>query len=458
MKTVAIIGAGITGLTAALRLRDKGFEVRVYEASNRVGGVIQSVRQDGFLSEYGPNTILETTPLITQLVKDIGLASRRVETDPRAGARYLVRGKQPVSLPDSPPAFFGTRLFSARTKLRLFAEPFIRRAPADIDEPLSAFVLRRLNREFLDYAINPMVAGVYAGDPEKLSVRHAFPKLWEVEQRYGSLILGQYLGARERKRRGTVSKANAAKFSFDKGLQVLVDTLSERLGDAVRLSSPVNRVSRVDGRWTVNIAAAAGASEFKHDAIVLAIPAYKLAELAVEPGIDLSVLGQIEYPPVTSIVLGYRRQDVAHPCMGFGMLIPKVENCNTLGVIFSSALFPDRAPEGCITLTCYVGGARAPQLAGLDSEELIRLAHADIVTVLGASAKPVFSHIARHARAIPQYNVGYQRFKDIMNAAEAKAPGLYFAGHYRDGISLGDSIASGCQIADKICLTFQGQA
>ncbi len=452
MKSVAIIGGGITGLTAAFRLKEKGVTVVLYEASERVGGVIQSIRKDGFLAEFGPNTILETSPVITQLVKDLGLAPRRLETDPRAGERYLVRDKKTVALPDSPLAFFKTRLFSTSTKLRLFIEPLISRAPADLDEPLSEFVLRRLGREFLDYAINPMVAGVYAGDPTRLSVRHAFPKLWALEQRYGSMILGQILGARERKRRGGVSKANAPKFSFENGLSVLVETLQARLGNSVRLASPAHRVTHKNGRWTVTAQTVNGETQAAYDAVVMAAPAYKLAELDIQASqrVDLSVLREIYYPPVASIVLGYRRADVSHPCLGFGMLIPEVEKCNSLGVIFSSALFPNRAPEGHITLTCYIGGARAPGLVALDNDKLFALAGQDIATVLGATRPPVFQHLTKYNKAIPQYNVGYGRFKAVMSDSEAQAPGLFFAGHYRDGISLGDSLVSGHEIANRI--------
>ena len=449
MMSVAIIGGGITGLTAAFRLKEQGVSATIYEASERVGGVIRSVRKDGFLAEFGPNTVLETSPKITQLIADLGLASKKLATNPAAGERYLVRGRQTVALPDSPLKFFKSTLFSTQTKLRLFAEPFIRRAPADLDEPLADFVLRRLGREFLDYAINPMVAGVYAGSPEKLSVKWAFPKLWALEQRYGSLILGQILGARARKRSGSVSKANAPKFSFEGGLGDLVDTLRAKLEGDIRCSSPVRRIERKAGRWAV---AVEGAGEFEHDCVVLAAPAHKLSELEIiaEEKVDLTLLGEIVYPPVASVVLGYRRPEIAHPLDGFGMLIPEVEKCNSLGVIFSSSLFPNRAPQGHVTLTCYIGGMRAPALAAKPPEMLCLLAHQDISTILGASGGPVFKHVTVYDKAIPQYNVGYGKFKDLMAEAERRAPGVFFAGHYRDGISLGDSIVSGCDVALKI--------
>lgn len=452
MKSVAIIGGGITGLTAAFRLVEKGASVVLYEAGSRVGGVIQSVRQDGFLAEFGPNTILETSPKITQLINDLGLQSRRMDSDPAASNRYLVRNHKPVALPSSAIGFFRTPLFSMGAKLRLFREPFVRRAPAGEDEPLAKFVVRRLGQEFLDYAINPMVAGVYAGDPNRLSVREAFPKLWKVEQRYGSLILGQILGARERKRSGTVSKANAPKLSFDQGLQVLVEALQTRLAAQIRLSTPVKQITRTGEQWQVLSSNGGKESTASFDAVLLAIPAYKIAELSIAAPVkpDLSPLAKIYYPPVASIVLGYRREDIAHPLDGFGMLIPQVENCNSLGVLFSSSLFPNRAPAEHVTLTCYIGGARSPERVSLPEQELYRQAQADITLLLGAKGAPVFRHHTIYRKAIPQYEVGYGRFKELLTQTEAQLPGLFFAGHYRDGISLGDSIVSGLDICERI--------
>lgn len=453
MHSVAIIGGGITGLTAAFRLLRENIPVTVYEASGRTGGVIQSIRKDGFLAEFGPNSILETSPRITELIRDLGLESRRLYSDPGAENRYVVRGARPVKLPVSPPGFLGTELFSLRAKLRLMAEPFIRRAPADLEESLAQFVVRRIGQEFLDYAINPFVAGVYAGDPARLSVRHGFPKLHAIEQRYGSLIVGQFLGARERKRRGEVSKQEAKKISFDEGLQVLVDTLWDRLGNAVRVNCPVRGIQQASGRWTVVSQPQGRREETKpHSAVLLAAPAYRLAQLRVAGQADLSLspLAQIHYPPVASVVLGFRREDVAHPLDGFGMLIPQVEGFSILGSLFSSSLFPNRAPAGQVLITSYVGGVRAPKLALGSPEELFTLTLRDLRRILGVKGDPTFRHRVLYQQAIPQYEVGYGRFKDLMNQAEEKAPGLFFAGHYRDGISLGDSILSGHNIVERI--------
>ena len=282
MNSVAIIGAGITGLTLAFRLRQRGVPVTVYEASDRVGGVIQSIRRDGYLAEFGPNSILETSPKITSLIGDLGLNGRRLYSDPRAENRYLVRYRRPIVLSASPLKFLATPLFSWRAKLRLLREPFVPPSPPDVEENLADFVVRRLGREFLDYAINPLVSGIYAGDPARLSVKHGFPKLHALEQKYGSLIKGQIFGAKERRQRGEVSKQEAKKISFDDGLQVLPDTLGTQLADAIRFDATVRRIEQTTTGWTLRATIGGQEQQAVHAAVAWTAPAHKLASRRVK--------------------------------------------------------------------------------------------------------------------------------------------------------------------------------
>jgi oxygen-dependent protoporphyrinogen oxidase len=449
---VAIIGAGITGLTAGFYLQRQGIPVTIYESSGRVGGVIQSLKRDGYLAEFGPNTILETAPQIGQLVRDAGLAPRRLDPAPTAEARYVVRYKRPIQMPGSPLGFFTTHLFSLRAKLAVLREPFVAPRRDGKEESIAEFVVRRLGQEFLDHAIDALVAGVYAGDPYKLSVPQAFPKLKQLEERYGSLIKGQILGARERKKRGEVAKDRAPKFSFDQGLQVLPETLAAALGDSVRLNTKVTRVAQSAGGWTVDFHEQAEEHRAEHTAVLYCGTAHRLAELRLETPapVSLSPFSEIRYPPVASVVLGFRREEVAHPCQGFGMLIPRVEGFKILGTIFSSSLFPNRAPAGHLTLTSYVGGERYPGLAALPPEQLYALTCEDLRVLLGVRGKPTFQHSVFYPKAIPQYVVGYGRFRDLLNGIETSTPGFFLAGHYRDGISLSDSIVSGANAAERV--------
>jgi oxygen-dependent protoporphyrinogen oxidase len=440
MMPVAIVGAGITGLTAAFYLRKRNIPVVLYESSGRAGGIIQTVRGDGYIVERGPNTILETCEAVSTLIDDLGLTSRRMYAPPGMKTRYVVRGGRPVALPQSVLSAVRTPLLSLLAKMRLLGEPFISRGNTE-DESLSSFVKRRLGSELLDYVIDPFVGGVYAGDPDRLSVTHGFPKLHTLELRYGSLIGGTVLGARERRRAATISRAGAPMFSFDDGLAVLTNALQSELGDAVRLRSAVRTVTPGGQAWRVSTAT----GTHEHSAVLFCAPAHCMAgiNMGSKRREDLNVLCDIYYPPIARVAVGFRAEQITHPLDGFGVLIPRKERMNSLGILFSSSMFPNRAPEGHTLLTAYLGGSRSSDVVDATDTRLVDLALTDMRKLLGISGTPAFENVARIARAIPQYNVGYGNVKDTINRLETKLPGVFIAGSYRDGISVADCIRSG---------------
>jgi oxygen-dependent protoporphyrinogen oxidase len=460
MKKIAIIGGGITGLTAAFALQKAGADVTVFEAGEVLGGPIRSHHENGYLAEAGPNTILETSPAITELIRELGIENKKRYTNEVASKRFIVKNSVPQALPMKPQDFLTSSFFSIGAKLRLAREPFVSKLSSNIEETVGEFVKRRLGQEFLDYAINPFVAGVYAGDPERLSVRYAFGKLAALEDKYGSLIKGQIQGAKERRKSGTTAKDKAKMFSFDDGLQVLIDALGAKLGH-VRFHSAITKIERrVETSANIDITLASGERIDGFDKVLLSAPAHKIADIefisypatpSTNP-LPLYGLHDIYYPPVTSLALGFDRREVKHPLDGFGMLVPKVEGFRILGTLFSSTLFAGRAPEDHVLLTTYVGGARYPELALLNDEDLLKLVLGDLRMLLGISAKPSFIHRTTWQKAIPQYEVGYGEFKDMMTNFEKDFPGIYLAGNFRNGISVGDCITNGIAITQKILL------
>ena len=446
---VIVVGAGLSGLTTAFLLAQRGVRVEVVEATPRVGGVIATEKHEGFLYERGPNSALDTHPCIGELLGALDIAGERIETQAAAATRYIAKRGRLVPLPMSPAAFLRMRLFSLRGKLRLALEPFVAPATPQTDESVTQFVVRRLGRELLDYAIEPFVAGVYAGNPDELSVSAAFPKLHALEQRYGSLIGGQIKGARERARRREKGKNAARSFSFRGGMQTLTDALARAL-NPVRTASKALRIERRDdGSLEIEVRGEAGTTRIVARSIVLAVPADAAAALVHEHAPEAAqALETIVYAPVASVACAYARRDVAHALDGFGFLLPRVENGRILGALFSSSMFEGRASDGSVLITAFVGGRRQPELAFQSEETIAGLVHDELARFLGAR-NPAFVAVTRWPRAIPQYTLGHMQRLHRVADAERALPGLFLCASYRGGVSVGDCIQSAHETARR---------
>jgi oxygen-dependent protoporphyrinogen oxidase len=446
MASIAIVGAGITGLTAAYRLKQRGCRVVVYEASDRIGGAIKSERRNGYLAELGPNSLATPTAGVAGLLAELGLDSRRVTAGAEARTRYIVRRGRLMRLPMSLAELLTSRLFSNAAKLAIFGEPLLEASDTAVDESVAAFVRRRFNQEVVDYLANPFVAGTFAGDPEQLSVRHALPQLQALERTQGSLVKAfvQMMKAH----RANQGHGPGSIMSFREGLQELPDALGRELSAEVRLRSPVTQLRQGPRGWTVG---AALQTPELYDAVIYAAPAYSLDEIDLDlaGGERLSTLSSIVHPPVAVLALGFRREQVSHALDGFGFLAPEVERRRVLGAVFSSTIFPDRAPEGHVMLTAFVGGTRDPDFVQADPQTLTARVLDDLRVLLGAQGEPTFRALQIWPKAIPPYVLGYGRFKDIADEVERRNPGLLLAGTYRDGVSLGEAIGSGERAATR---------
>jgi len=448
---VLVLGAGISGLATAFGLKERGAKVQLLEAAPRPGGVIGTRHRNGALVERGPNSTLDTSPLINQLLDGVGIRGERIATTAVAATRFVVRGGKLVALPASAGTFLTTSAFSLGAKLRLLREPFIARAPANAEETIAAFVRRRLGTEFLDYAVDPFVSGIYAGDPERISVSAAFPRLHALEQQYGGLIKGQVLGARERKKAAEKSKNIAGSFSFREGMQTLTDALAGTVG-SIETGVNVRRIERgADGVWTVAGARGSEPVLRRANAVVIALPAYEAAKLMRElwPPATRG-LNAIQYAGIASVATAYHRADIRHSLAGFGFLVPKNASRRILGSLFSSSMFEGRAPQGIVLLTTMVGGMRNPELPALGDGALGTLVHEELTALVGATNPPIWVDITRWPNAIPQYNLGHAERLRPLEDAERARPGLFFCGSYRGGVSVGDCIKSAHAASDAV--------
>jgi protoporphyrinogen/coproporphyrinogen III oxidase len=450
-KKVVVLGAGISGLTPAYFLAKEGFDVTVLEKKREVGGSVETIKEQGFLFDRGPNSGLDTTPVLSKIVSDLKLGDDLVYANKEASKRYILRDNMLHPLPMNPPAFIKTKLFSGKAKARLFAEPFIGRSKDGYYQSIADFVKRRLGQEFLDYAINPFVAGVYAGNPEELSVKSSFPKLYELEEKFGGLIVGTIKSIKERRQRAEKSKQSARMFSFADGMQKLPNAIASYLGERVHTFCDVTSIEKSGSGFKIKYNNAGHLKEIDCDILLSTVPAYTAAELFKSWDEKLTEhFNAVYYPPVLALMLGYNKESIRQSLDGFGFLVPAKERRSFLGAIWSSVIFPNRADDDKAAFTLFVGGARDPEVGNIDKEILIKKVRGEFEKIMGITEDPVYIGYKYWTRSIPQYNIGYIEHERYFDEFEKNNPGLYFSGNYRGGISIGDCLKNGELISEKI--------
>ena len=444
-----VIGAGLSGLVCAHALRRAGVDAQVIEASPLAGGVIRSERRDGYLLEFGPQSF-NAPPAVLNLCRELGIENQLVRAPARAPRYVLVNGAL-REVPLSPPAFMKSPLFSLGTKLSVLKDVFGRSAPPETEESIAAFVRRKFSAELLEKLVGPFVSGIYAGDPEKLGLRSAFPQLYEAEKSAGSVVKGLMRAGKSEKT--PVEKPSLQ--TFRNGNQTLTDALAASLGPNIRCGVEARGVRVLSGTGMVPAfevtVGTSGEEVVTTDRLILATPTPQAGGLL--RGVDAqfeALLEKIEYVPVAVVSLGYPHSAVSHSLEGFGFLVPRSSGLRILGSVWNSSLFSNRAPEAHVLLTSFVGGALDPQITGVSEAQLADIVHSELAPILGISQAPTFSNVRVWPRAIPQYNVGHA--ERILRLAElrAKYPGLHLAGNYLHGPAWGACIEE--------ALTVVGQA
>lgn len=451
-----IIGGGLFGLTLGYRLMRRGEDVTVLEGEDRAGGNVRTLRREGFLLEAGPNTFMDRDPSLRTLAEELGLGPRLRKSAAAAKRRFLYLDGVLHEAPSSPQGLLTSRMLPFWSKLRVLAEPLTFKRARD-DESLASFGRRHVGRVATERILDAVQLGIYAGDPERLSVRAAFPRIWTLEREHRSLMLAA-LRARGAQKALPSRTGTDAIFTFDEGLQTLTDALAEKLGPRLRLNARVSSVEPLPkgtsslpkrhsepGAPAVRVRHTLGLTEAQR--VVLALPSNAAARLTRDhlPALATALEAQT-YAPLAVVHLGYL--GLTAPPQGFGVLIPHRERLPLLGVLYISSAFPFRAPEGGTLLTCMLGGARHPEVLALDDAQLLSLARTSVRKVLGIDTTPTLMELVRWAPGIPQYQMGHHEW--LARVQSACPPGLLVGGNAYEGVGLVDCVRHANVLAERL--------
>lgn len=457
MDRVVIVGAGISGLSLAyLLMRERpSLEIFIFESEERPGGKIWSDKKNGFLCESGVNGFLDNRPKTLELASLLLLDPLR--SNENARKRFIYSEGRLRLIPESPTSFLKSDLLSIRGRIRVLFEAIIPRGGDEIlkkeliDESLAEFAIRRLGREAYEKLIDPMASGIYAGDPERLSLKSCFPRIYDLEKKYGSLIRGMISLQKKAKEEGKPSPGpgpGGTLTSFRSGMGSLIEVLKNRLGGRLKTKSKVISVTKENGVYRVNLK---DGRRIETNVVVIATPAYEASAITrnLDAGLSL-LLSQIPYPSLSVVCLGYRKDKIEHDLNGFGFLIPHREKRRILGSLWDSSIFPDRAPEGYALIRSMVGGMRASELALMDRDKLVTMVQEELRDLMGIKAEPDFVSVYVHEKAIPQYSLGHSNRLRIIEQLVLKYKGLYITGNAYRGIGVNDCIENSYKLTTEI--------
>jgi oxygen-dependent protoporphyrinogen oxidase len=440
-RQVIVIGAGISGLACAYRLKHLGIPVILLEASARVGGLVGSVQKDGFLFESGPQSFQGTEPLL-ELIREVGIEGELQRADPRAPRFIYLRGRL-QKIPMTPQGLMASSLLGLKSRAKIVSEPFKRTKPPTKEESVADFVRRKFGHEILEYLVAPFVSGVYAGDPEKLSLKAAFPSLEEWEREYGSVLRGAIKSRPDKEKRSGPPPL----CSFKDGVGSLAGAIAEKLGNSVRVRAKVASVGR-SANYQVCVEYGGRNEILEAAAVVVSTPAYTAGHIAAQISSPLMhTLSGVAYAPVAVVACGYYDRQIAEKLDGFGYLVPRSEKVRTLGTVWNSSLFAGRAPAGAVAITSFIGGATDPKIVDHSDDEILAIVQDENARILQISGSPVASALWKYPKALPQYNLGHGHVVEAIRDGERANPGLFFCGNYLEGPSLGKCVETANQTA-----------
>lgn len=461
MTRIVVIGAGISGLATAYAIErlaaeaELDIDVKVLEKEKRIGGKIWSIREDGYLCEWGPNGFLDNKPMTLELCRRLQIDPHLLRSNDNARKRFIYADKVLHRLPENGPSFFKSRLISWPGKLRLAGELLVPKRTADSDETLAEFGRRRLGGEALDRLISPMVSGIFAGNPETMSLKSCFPRIYQLEQDYGGLIRAMMRLAKKKRAEIKAGKAVASAAgpggvltSFNGGIQELTDGVAGRLRAELQTDSKVTRLEKKEGGFLLHLD---NGRSLDAEIVVTAAPAYAVANM-LEDGLGESskLLREIPYAPMNVVCFGYDKERISHDLNGFGYLIPRAEGCNILGTLWDSSIFPNRAPEGMALLRSMMGGATNPEAISLTDDEVKARTMNDLKQIMGIDCEPDFVRIYRHQNAIPQYTRGHGERLRALEETVASSPDLILTGNAFFGVGLNDCVNASNNAAEKV--------
>jgi oxygen-dependent protoporphyrinogen oxidase len=466
-KRIIIVGGGITGLSAAFRLwelsseQDRQLDVTLIEARDRLGGVIHTVKQDGFLIDSGPDNFVTAKPWAMALARRLGLESELLTTNEAYRRALVVRRGKLVPIPEgfllmAPTRFMPmitTPLFSLPGKIRMAMDMFLPARKTNHDESLASFVTRRFGREALDRVVQPLISGIYTARPERLSLRATMPRFLDLETRYGSVIKG--MRCEGKKHKATGSGARYGMFvTFRAGLQTLIHALRDRLNHVhFRLNERVVRVTRTAhgspvSPWSVELE---DGTRLEADGVIITGPSRHAAKLLM--GVDKALaeqLSAVQYASSAVVHLAYRREQVGHPLDAFGCVVPVTEPYNIIAASFSSVKYEGRAPKECVLLRAFMGGALHPDMLQRDDEGLIAAARHDLDHLLGITAPPLLTMVHRWPDSMAQYDVGHLDRVAAMRSRIGEHKGLQLGGNGFEGVGVPDCVRAGERAAQDL--------